>query len=84
MKKKTRLVAFEDSRNGNYEFRYIFLGVVANVQKYTKSYATVARGTTRESAGNYFCWKSLSEKHKSLKTLPSENRERGERPMRAT
>ena len=22
MKEKTRLVAFEDSRNGNYEFRY--------------------------------------------------------------
>ena len=62
----------------------IFLGVVANVQKYTKSYATVARGTTRESAGNDFCCKSLSEKHKSLKTLQSENRERGERPMRAT
>jgi hypothetical protein len=61
----------------------IFLGAVASTQKYTKSYETVARGTTRESAGNDFCWKSLSEKHKSLKTLPSENRERGERPMRA-
>ena len=65
------------------EFRYRF-GAVASVQKYTKSYETVARGTTRESAGNYSGWKSLNEKHKSLKTLPSENREPGERPMRAT
>ena len=26
--KKTRLVAFEDSRNGNYEFRYLFLALL--------------------------------------------------------
>ena len=52
----------------------VFLGAVASVQKYAKSYETVARGTTRESAGNDFYWKSFSEKHKSLKTLQSEKK----------
>ena len=52
-------------------------------EKYTNSYETAARGTTRESTGNKFYWKSLGETHKHRKALKNENTERGERPVRA-
>ena len=52
-------------------------------EKYTNPYGKAARGTAGESAGNAFCWKSLSETRKRIKAVQGENGERGERPMRA-
>ena len=66
----------------NHGFRHPF-SPLARIKKYANPYGKAARGTAGESAGNAFCWKSLSEKRKRIKAVQGQKRGRGERPMRA-